>query len=359
MFEELKELFVELTKEKHSCSREEILEVINSECTNCTVEEIIILAARNGFLPIVEHFFRNGGNLHFVINEGGEKLNLLNVAAEGDALNVINYLLDNNIFITDQRALENSRTPFHSAVEWNNIEAAKLLLKRGADMNTEFKYGIVKTALRDILNIVCDADDIELNYIEMAKFLVRHGVQMPDNIDILCDDSLIQRYPTKGTIKDLLLSIKKLENLQGNDFVNAYTTSSSEVQEIWDVRISRDHLGKLAGFIEKKFSKESAIGYKEYAALREYSSLTKHKKEVLEIILAQKNFNSDDLIKVDNYIKAHFFKIALIGPNLVGSAFEAIAKAEIIGEITQYLHFEDSSIKIAGASLDDIDCNHS
>ena len=45
--------------------------------------------------------------------------------------------------------------------------------------------------------------------------------------------------------------------------------------------------------------------------------------------------------------------------DFTGTAFEAIAKAGIIGEITQFLHFEDSGIKIAGASSGDIDCNHS
>ncbi|WP_412708030.1 hypothetical protein [Candidatus Rickettsia kedanie] len=85
--------------------------------------------------------------------------------------------------------------------------------------------------------------------------------------------------------------------------MNAYNSSTSEVQEIWDARVSKHCLSKLAAFIEKKFSKESAIGYKEYAALREYSSLPKHKKESLKILLSDDNY----LIKLDNYIKAHFF----------------------------------------------------
>ncbi|ABV75147.1 hypothetical protein A1C_04375 [Rickettsia akari str. Hartford] len=49
----------------------------------------------------------------------------------------------------------------------------------------------------------------------------------------------------------------------------------------------------MAEFIEKKFSKESAIGYKEYAALREYgSSLPKHKKEALKILLLDDNYKT-------------------------------------------------------------------
>ncbi|AFC71061.1 hypothetical protein [Rickettsia australis] len=46
----------------------------------------------------------------------------------------------------------------------------------------------------------------------------------------------------------------------------------------------------MAEFIEKRFSKESAIGYKEYAALSEYSSLPKHKKEALKILLSDDNY---------------------------------------------------------------------
>ncbi|WCR57463.1 MAG: hypothetical protein PG979_001520 [Rickettsia asembonensis] len=153
-------------------------------------------------------------------------------------------------------------------------------------------------------------------------------------------------------ITGLLLSIKRLEDLQGDDFINAYNALSPEVQEIWDVRISRYHLSKLAEFIEKKFSKESSIEYKEYAALREYNSLTSNKKAILESYLARKNFNSDDFVKVDKHIKDHFFEIACTVKDLTGTVFAAISKAGIISEVTQYLHFEDSSIKIAGMSLD-------
>ncbi|WP_218460327.1 hypothetical protein [Rickettsia sp. TH2014] len=206
--------------------------------------------------------------------------------------------------------------------------------------------------MKKLFVIYKDENGVEFEHLEMTKLFVRFGVQIPDNIDILCDDSLIRHHPTKGSIKNLLLSIKELENLQGDDCINAYNASTPEVQEIWDARVSRYHLNKLAKFIEKKFSKESTIENTEYAALREYSSLSKHKQEVLEILLARKNFNSDDFVKVDNHIKDHFFEIACTVKDLTGTVFAAIAKAGIISEVTQYLHFEDSSIKIAGMSLD-------
>src|SRR5207237_5990243 len=101
-------------------------------------EEIVSLAARNDLVPVLEEFVKNGGDLHFVIDDGAEKVNLLNIAAEEGSLNVINYLLDNNIFTVNQGASEGTHVPFHSAVEGNNIEAAKLLLKKGANINAEY-----------------------------------------------------------------------------------------------------------------------------------------------------------------------------------------------------------------------------
>lgn len=141
---------------------------------------------------------------------------------------------------------------------------------------------------------------LKFDDMEMVKFLLKYDLCMPN-------EDLLGVGCSSQEMKIFLLSVKKLENLQGNDFINAYKTLSPEVQEIQDVRVSRYRLSKLAEFIEEKFSKESTIGYKEYFVLREYSSLTKHKKEILKTYLARKNFNSDELIKVDNYIKAHFF----------------------------------------------------
>jgi hypothetical protein len=267
MLEELKELFFELGRKINNWSEKEIL-MAQEEWGNCTAEEIVSLAARNDLVPVLEEFVKNGGDLHFVIDDGAEKVNLRNIAAEEGSLNVINYLLDNNIFTVNQGASEGTHAPFHSAVEGNNIEAAKLLLKKGANINAEYlRYNISYSTANKLFVVYKDENDVEFDHLEMAKLLVKFGVQIPDNIDMLCSDSLVQLYPTKGLIKDLLLSIKKLENLQGDDFANA---STPEVQEIWDARISKNHLKKLAGFIEKKFSKESTIEHTEYAAFREY-----------------------------------------------------------------------------------------
>ncbi|HJD55952.1 MAG TPA: hypothetical protein LFW21_04885 [Rickettsia endosymbiont of Pyrocoelia pectoralis] len=139
----------------------------------------------------------------------------------------------------------------------------------------------------------------------MATFLIKYGIQIPDNIDELRDDVVIRLGPIKEPIKDFLVSIKQLENLQGNDFINAYEALAPEVQEIWDIRVSRDHLKELAKFISNKFSSETIIEYQEYAALREYSSLPKHKKDALELFLPDTNFTFDDLVIVDNYIEDH------------------------------------------------------
>lgn len=55
---------------------------------------------------------------------------------------------------------------------------------------------------------------------------------------------------------------------------------------------------------------------------------------------------------IENGGNPYFFVIACTVKDLTGTVFAAISKAGIISEVTQYLHFEDSSIKIAGMSLD-------
>jgi len=356
MLEELRELFFTLCRKKNNLSEEQLLELKQAfEFETHTIEKILSLAARNDLLHLIERFVEKGGDLHFVIDECGEKLNLLNIAAEEGSLNIIKYLLDNNIFNVDQRAFEDSKTPFHSTVEYNNIESAKLLLKRGADIQAKFKHGIVKTAVHEVFGSMCDANGVQHNYLEMAKFLVKHGVDIPDHMDLLCRDWFIQQYPAKGSIKNFLLSIKNLENLQitnqKSNFIKAYEVLDSETQEVWNIRKSREDLKKIANFIEEKFSKETVIKYEEYQYLRKYNSLPKHKKDALEIFLTNEKFTFHELItKVDNFINNHFLEIAAIAKNLENNNFEILGET-IMPHITQYLKFED--IKIAGANLDD------
>lgn len=132
--EALTKLFLELYKEKHNLSEEELLEYNTKK-----VEEIVVAEVYENLLPVVKYYIENGGNPYFVMEEWGKKFNIFNAAANKGCLDVINYLLDNNIFTVDQRASKNSATPFHSAVEGNNIEVAKLLLQKGADINAKFE----------------------------------------------------------------------------------------------------------------------------------------------------------------------------------------------------------------------------
>ncbi|QQV75323.1 hypothetical protein H6P87_00876 [Rickettsia tillamookensis] len=221
--EELKELFLELYKEQHNLSEEELLEFKHIYNTK-EVESLVERAAYYDLLPVIKYFIENGGNPYFVIEEFGEEVTILNIAARKGSLDIINYLFDNNVFTVDQRASENAKTPFHSAVESDSIKAVEFLLQKGADINAEFNcVGQVKTAWLFV---------VQLNFIEMAKFLLKHNVCIPE---------LSYSYNVPE-LKDFLLPIKKLENLyitaQGNDFINTYNSSTPEVQAIWDARVS-------------------------------------------------------------------------------------------------------------------------
>ncbi|MCC8377229.1 MAG: ankyrin repeat domain-containing protein [Rickettsia endosymbiont of Graphium doson] len=310
-------------------------------------------------MHILEYFTKNGGDPRFIIEEEIGKTDLLNIAAENGSLDVIAYLLDNNIFAINKGVSEDIKTVFDLAVESNKIETFKYLLKRGTKINAKFNDEMIEFALYNIVKY------IEEDYREMAKFLVKHGAQIPDSTsalgntlgNIICPEHRIERDPTVGDIKDFLLSIGKLEDLystgQGDDFINAYKALDTETQEIWNIRQSRENLKKIANFIEEKFSKETvAIEYKEYDHLRKYNSLPKYKKDALEIFLINEKFTFNELItRADNFVNNNFFKLARIADSLEGSDFELLGET-IMPHITQYLKFEDSSVKIAGSNID-------
>ncbi|WCR57319.1 hypothetical protein [Rickettsia asembonensis] len=112
----LKESFLKLYPEKYYLSEKELLE-FRDYCDK-KVERIVVSAAEYDLLPVIKYFIENGGNPYFfVIKNYDEVSNILNVAATKGSLDIINYLLDNNIFTVDQRATENSQTPFYSTVE--------------------------------------------------------------------------------------------------------------------------------------------------------------------------------------------------------------------------------------------------
>ncbi|WP_066027628.1 ankyrin repeat domain-containing protein [Rickettsia asembonensis] len=163
----LKESFLKLYPEKYYLSEKELLE-FRDYCDK-KVERIVVSAAEYDLLPVIKYFIENGGNPYFfVIKNYDEVSNILNVAATKGSLDIINYLLDNNIFTVDQRATENSQTPFYSAVEWNNIETAKFLLERGAEVNAKFNHigSRETTALTYIFALN--------NRVEMAKLCLKH-----------------------------------------------------------------------------------------------------------------------------------------------------------------------------------------
>ncbi|HJD55953.1 MAG TPA: ankyrin repeat domain-containing protein [Rickettsia endosymbiont of Pyrocoelia pectoralis] len=117
MLEELKELFFELCQKKQNLSEEKVLELKQAfESEMRTIEEVVSLAARNDFVPVLEYFAKNGGDLHCIVKECEENVNLLNIAVAEGSFDVVNYLFAHN-FTVDQRVSENARTPFHSAVE--------------------------------------------------------------------------------------------------------------------------------------------------------------------------------------------------------------------------------------------------
>ncbi|WP_341791990.1 ankyrin repeat domain-containing protein [Rickettsia endosymbiont of Gonocerus acuteangulatus] len=202
-----------------------------------------------------------------------KEINLLNIAAENGSIDVIAYLLDNNIYTIDKEVSEDDKTALELAIEYNKLEAFKYLLKRGAKINAEFNDEILEFGL------YCRFRYVGEDYREMAKFLVKHGAQIPYDMSLSWNNHRIREEPTIGYVRDFLLSITNLEDLysigQGDDFIKAYEALDTETQEIWNIRQSRENLKKIANFIEEKFNKENVIiEYYEYNHLRKYNSLS-------------------------------------------------------------------------------------
>ncbi|ABV75148.1 Ankyrin repeat [Rickettsia akari str. Hartford] len=191
-----KELFLKLYLERYYLSEEELPE-FRAYYRDGKAEAIVEESADQDLLPVIKYFIEKGGNPYLIIEDDYNKLTIFNIAANNGFLDIINYLLDNNIFTVDRRASENSVTPFHSAVEVDSIEAARLLLQNGADVNAEFEYAwAVKIAWLFVL---------ELNRIEMAQILLENSIFIPK---MHAFDSI-----SLPLIANLLLSIKKREGL--------------------------------------------------------------------------------------------------------------------------------------------------
>lgn len=372
MLEGLEELFLKSYKEKYNLSDEQV-EEIKGRFIDYTQEGIIDIAVAKNLLPVIHYVVENKGDVLFILNDRianddddddivGDDLepyNMLNVAAEAEALDIINYFLDRKIFTVNQRAHENCKTALHSAVENNNIKAVELLLQKGADINAEFFNNLQNITFSSLDQVIHLSNEggAEIEYMEMAKLLVKHGVQIRTNIDQL----------VPSAIKDFLLSIKKLDDSYNsalsngkNDFCDIYENLKFEDQEIWFFRKAKEGLGNfniVAEFITKKISEKNIIKYNEFAGLRAYDSLSEPKKDLLKILLKSKGITDNDFVKIDSYIKNHFFEIAGIAKSLENSVFELLggAKEHIVPTITQYLQFEDTSIKIAGEAIND-DC---
>ncbi|KKT23685.1 MAG: hypothetical protein UW09_C0003G0207 [candidate division TM6 bacterium GW2011_GWF2_43_87] len=92
-------------------------------------------AAELGKLDIVKFLFENGA----YINQSKLGFTPLFSAVQGGNLDVISYLID--VAKADVNAVDQwGTTPLHKAIRSNQLEAVKLLVKKGADVNQKTKH---------------------------------------------------------------------------------------------------------------------------------------------------------------------------------------------------------------------------
>ena len=129
-------------------------------------EGLIHFASKNGYSTIVENLIKNG-----VVVDSKGKLNQtpLNLALQYENLEMAKILIQNGANVNSFHMME---TPLHWAAKFGKVEVAKFLLHHGASVNSL----ITKTPLF----LACEEGQID-----MTKLLLNHGA----NVQLAYNDS--------------------------------------------------------------------------------------------------------------------------------------------------------------------------
>ena len=165
---------------------------------------LLHIGCEYGFINIVKCLIENGASVT-ARSKGG--YNLLHVAAREDSADIIDYLLTTND--TDLNCVtDNDSTPLHQACNWGCVQAARLLLNKGANPNAIAKSTkrpfqlCTRSMLKDIaldlvltkVNLTELSTDLHLNMQTAPIYLTYRwaGLTPEETSDINFDDIIFK-----------------------------------------------------------------------------------------------------------------------------------------------------------------------
>lgn len=101
----------------------------------------LLLAVQNGHTAVVELLLNNGANHKAIANNGHYDLTVSHYAAYSGNCDIINLLLDRHLFDLETKTPANA-TPLCIAIVRRKLNAAELLLKRGANVNALLSHNL-------------------------------------------------------------------------------------------------------------------------------------------------------------------------------------------------------------------------
>ena len=217
-------------------------------------QSMLIIAADHSKYTIVGLLLKNGASINGADMQGNNLLHFLSkTVATKESIAVMQNVIDQGAKINHQN--QDQRTPLHFAVEHKNIDAVKLLIKAGANINVkDHHYN------EPIYTACCDDKAIEIHKYLLSKGADINGTDISQSsikqIEYLLDKGLNLSKVGQLHHRDpeILAFLKKQHAM-------AAFETSTQAEQAYEA-IENGQLNQLKSIIEKGFDLEKFPEYK-------------------------------------------------------------------------------------------------